>query len=65
MNRQQEKNLTETADAIADQLSWAWNYIATLRELQRHAFSLPELIDRNNHFFFTITHAMWDALFMK
>ena len=65
MNRDQQNNLTETADAIGDQLSWTWNYIATLRELQKHARSHPELIERNNHFFLTITRAMWDALFLK
>ena len=65
MNQDQHKNLMETADAIGDQLSWVWNYIATLRELQKYAQSRAELIERNNHFFFTIIQAMWDSLLLK
>lgn len=65
MNQDQQKNLIKTADAIGDQLSWVWNYISTLRELQKYAKTHPELIVRNNHFFFTIMQAMWDALLLK
>jgi hypothetical protein len=51
--------------AIGDHLSLAWNYISTLRAFQKYARSQPELIKRHNHFFFTITRAIWDALFLK
>jgi hypothetical protein len=65
MNAQQQKNVLHTADAIGEDLALAWNYVATLRALQRHARSSPNVIDRNNHFFSTITSAIWEALLLK
>ena len=65
MNKDQQRNLLRTADAIGDHLAWAWNYVATLRALQKHARSRPKLIEKHNHFFSTVMFAMWDALFLK
>jgi hypothetical protein len=65
MNKNQQRNLIGTADAIGGHLALAWNYVATLRALQKHARSHPKLIEAHNHFFFTITQALWDVLLLK
>ncbi|MFH1700536.1 MAG: hypothetical protein ABIE07_08105 [Candidatus Zixiibacteriota bacterium] len=65
MNKNQQRNLIETADAIGSHLALTWNYVATLRALQKHARSHPKLIEAHNHFIFTITQALWDVLLLK
>jgi hypothetical protein len=55
----------EVADTIAEHLVFAWNYCATLRALQCHARSHPDLLEQNAHFFSTFTFALWDSLFLK
>jgi len=65
MNEDQRKTILSTADTIGDHLAWAWNYIATLRALQRHARRCPEVFDKHAHFVSTLTYSIWDALFLK
>jgi len=65
MNPDQEQNAFRTAETIAEQLVYAWNYCATLRALQRHAREAPAVLDLSGHFVSTITLALWDALFLK
>lgn len=65
MNINQQRNLIGIADAIGDDLALAWNHVATLRALQKHARSNPKLIEAHNHFFFTITKALWDVLLLE
>jgi hypothetical protein len=65
MNEEQRKNVLATADTIGDHLAWAWNYISTLRALQRHAQRCPDIFDKHAHFVSTLTYSIWDALFLK
>lgn len=65
MKSNQECNGFKTAETIAEHLVYAWNYCATLRALQRHARECPDVLDRNGHFFSTLTFALWDSLFLK
>jgi hypothetical protein len=65
MNQEGRKNILATADTIGDQLAWAWNYIATLRALQRHARACPDAFGKHAHFVLTLTHSIWDALFLR
>ena len=65
MNPDQSKNAFHTAETIAEQLVYSWNYCATLRAFQRYARKCPDVLDTNSHFVSTITYALWDALFLK
>jgi len=65
MNPGQADNAFRTTEIIAEHLVHAWNYCATLRALQCYACSCPDVLDRNGHFFSTLTFALWDSLFLK
>ena len=63
--KSKERNGFKTAETIAEHLVYAWTYCATLRALQRHARECPDVLDRNGHFFSTLTFTLWDSLFLK
>jgi hypothetical protein len=65
MNLDQVKNVSDTMQAIADHLTWAWNYVATLRSLQHYTRESPAVLDKVGHFIATIHTAIWYALFLK
>jgi hypothetical protein len=58
MNPDQDKNLARTAAAIAEHLSLACTYAATLRGLQQYVRKSPATLEKNSHFVATITYAM-------
>jgi VanZ family protein len=58
MDQNQKRNAFRTAETIAENLVYAWNYCATLRALQRHAPECPHVLDTNGHFFSTLTFAL-------
>jgi hypothetical protein len=64
MNPDQDQNPSRTVAAIAEHLSLARIYAATLRGLQQYARECPAILERNGHFVGTITYAMWNSLIL-
>ncbi|MCL5406003.1 MAG: hypothetical protein M1398_04670 [Deltaproteobacteria bacterium] len=65
MNSDLDQNAFRTAETLAEHLAYAWNYLATLKALQRHANESPNILDTSPHFFSTIMLALWADLFLK